>query len=76
MITKVIEYVLVLRSLLGLFLLGVLSLWQPPYQIPRYWFSIQYGFLDVLYMLGVLLVGVPLVCSLIIYFWSPSTVSD
>jgi hypothetical protein len=76
MITKVIEFVLVLRALLGVFLLGVLSLWQPPYQTPHYLFSIQYGYLDVLSMLGVLLVGVPLVCLLITCFWSPSTLSD
>jgi hypothetical protein len=32
--------------------------------------------LDVLYMLGVLIVGVPLVCSLIIAYWSPSMQLD
>ena len=75
-ITRVIEYVFVLRSLLGLLALGVLSLWHSPFQHHLYWFSTLSGYWAVLYMLGVLLVGVPLACWLITYCSQPSMPSD
>jgi hypothetical protein len=75
-ITKVIEFVFVLRSLLGLLVLGVLSLWLSPFQHHLSWFYTQSGLLVVLYTLGALTTGVPLVCWLITSCLPQSTQSD
>lgn len=76
MITKLIDYVFYLRSLLGLYLLAVVSLWLLPSPIRLFWLYTPFGFQVALYMLGVLIVVVPLVCWLITYFLPPSTQSD
>jgi len=72
-ITQAIEYVFVLRSLLGFFLLAALSLWHSPFQPHLLWFFTLFGYWDVLYMLGVVIIVVPLACWLITCLWSRST---
>ena len=74
--SKVIEYVFVLRSLLGLLALAALSLWQSPYQHHLSWLYTPFGLQVVLYTLGVLIVVVPLVCWLITSFLQRSIRSD
>jgi hypothetical protein len=70
---KVIEFVFVLRALLGFLVLVALSLWQSPYQTHLSSIYTYLGLPVLLYTLGALTVGVPLVCWLIIYCCSSST---
>lgn len=73
MIGKVVDFVFVLRALLGFLVLAALSLWQSPFQTHLSSIYTYLGLPVLLYMLGALTVGVPLVCWLIICCCSSST---
>jgi hypothetical protein len=67
---KVIEFVFVLRALLGFLVLVALSLWQSPFQTHLSSIYTYLGLPLLLCMLGALIVGVPLVCLLTTFFYS------